>query len=76
MTAKIDAFSVGLPGAGLQVHGLQAGRAAASLLLLHGWPEWSHAWHPVMSRLAHRIELNASDLSGPGDASPRAAAHG
>jgi len=69
-TEKIDAFSVGLPGAGLQVHGLQAGGAAVPLLLLHGWPEWSHAWRPVMSRLAHRFELMAPDLRGFGDTEP------
>ncbi len=70
MNHTIDAFSVGLPGAGLQVHGLRAGRAAVPLLLLHGWPEWSHAWRPVMSRLAHRFELVAPDLRGFGDTAP------
>lgn len=60
MNEQIDAFSVGLPGAGLQVHGLQTGRAAVPLLLLHGWREWSHAWRPVKSRLAHRFELTAA----------------
>lgn len=72
MSDPIDAFSVGLPGAGLQVHGLQAGRAAKPLLLLHGWPEWSQAWRPVMSRLAHRFELMAPDLRGFGDTEPAA----
>lgn len=74
MTERIDAFSVELPGAGLQVHGLRAGRGAPPLLLLHGWPEWSHAWRPVMSRLAHRYELVAPDLRGFGDTLPLAAA--
>lgn len=32
---------------GLQMHALQAGRGTP-LVLLHGWPEWSHAWRPVM----------------------------
>jgi pimeloyl-ACP methyl ester carboxylesterase len=68
--SQIDAFSVELPGAGLQVHGLRAGRASTPLLLLHGWPEWSHAWRPVMSRLAHRFELVAPDLRGFGDTEP------
>jgi pimeloyl-ACP methyl ester carboxylesterase len=66
----IDAFEVDLPGAGLQVHGLQAGRAGPPHQLLHGWPEWSHAWRPVMSRLAHRFELVAPDLRGFGDTQP------
>lgn len=70
MTLPVDALSVELPGAGLQVSGLQAGRAGAPLLLLHGWPEWSHAWRPVMSRLAHRFELAAPDLRGFGDTQP------
>ncbi len=69
--SRIDAFSVELPGAGLQVHGLQAGQATVTpLLLLHGWPEWSHAWRPVMSRLAHRFKLIAPDLRGFGDTVP------
>ena len=36
MTGEIEAFSVTLPRAGLQVHGLQAGHAGVPLLLLHG----------------------------------------
>lgn len=70
MTAPL---SLELPGAGLQVQGLQAGRGAP-LLLLHGWPEWSHAWRPVMSRLAHRFELVAPDLRGFGNTLPAATA--
>jgi haloacetate dehalogenase len=62
--SPIDASSVGLPGAGLQVHGLRAGRVASPLLLLHGWPEGSHAWHPATSRIAHRFERIATELRG------------
>lgn len=62
-------FRIDLPAAGLQVHGLHAGRGAP-LLLLHGWPVWSHAWRPVMSRLADRHELVAPDLRGFGGTGP------
>jgi pimeloyl-ACP methyl ester carboxylesterase len=65
-----------LPAAGLQVHGLRAGQGTP-LLLLHGWPEWSHAWRPVMSRLLSsdssgqaRFELVAPDLRGFGNTQP------
>lgn len=62
-----------LPTAGLQLHGLRTGPGrpgAPRLLLLHGWPEWSHAWRPVMQRLAPRFELVAPDLRGFGDTAP------
>lgn len=36
------------------------------LLLLHGWPEWSHAWRPVMARLRERFDLIAPDFRGFG----------
>jgi pimeloyl-ACP methyl ester carboxylesterase len=65
-------FRVDLPAAGLQVHGLQAGQGTP-LLLLHGWPEWSHAWRPVMVRLASRFHLVAPDLRGFGDTTPAVA---
>jgi pimeloyl-ACP methyl ester carboxylesterase len=69
MSSTIGTLRVELPDAGLQVHGLQAGRGAP-LLLLHGWPEWSHAWRPVMSRIASPFELVAPDLRGFGDTLP------
>ncbi len=56
---------------GLRQHCLRAG-AGAPLLLLHGWPEWSHAWRPVMSRLAHRFQLTAPDFRGFGDSTKTA----
>ena len=36
------------------------------LVLLHGWPEFSATWEPVMSRLADRFTLIAPDLRGFG----------
>ncbi len=73
MVSGTGALRIDLPSAGLQVHGLHAGPARAGqprLLLLHGWPEWSHAWRPVMERLAGRFELVAPDLRGFGNTLP------
>ena len=39
----------------------------APLVLLHGWPEFSLTWEPVMQRLARRFDLVAPDLRGFGD---------
>ena len=47
-------------------HYLRVG-AGPPLLLLHGWPEWSHVWRPVMNRLADRFDLIAPDFRGFGD---------
>ena len=53
---------------GLRMHYLQAGALEAPpLLLLHGWPEWSHVWRPVMMRLAHNFHMLAPDLRGFGE---------
>lgn len=72
---------------GLRTHYLEAGDAsAAPLLLLHGWPEWSHVWRPVMQRLDQAFHLYAPDFRGfgqsdktfsaPGaDATPERLAH-
>ncbi len=38
-----------------------------TLMLLHGWPEFSLTWAPVMERLADRYTLIAPDLRGFGD---------
>jgi pimeloyl-ACP methyl ester carboxylesterase len=51
---------------GLRLHCLQAGQGKP-LMLLHGWPEWSHAWRPVMTRLADRYAMTAPDFRGFGD---------
>lgn len=71
MHDDITPLQLDLSVAGLSVHGLRVGRGAP-LLLLHGWPEWSHAWRPVMSRLAAHFELVAPDLRGFGDTQPQA----
>jgi pimeloyl-ACP methyl ester carboxylesterase len=74
---KITALRLDLPLTGLQAHGLQVrglqagqGHGRPRLMLLHGWPEWSHAWRPVMQRLASHFELVAPDLRGFGDTQP------
>ena len=52
----------------LRTHYLQAGSAADQpLVLLHGWPEWSHVWRPLISRLAPRFSLLAPDFRGFGE---------
>lgn len=50
---------------GLRLHLLRAGQGTP-LVLLHGWPEWSHAWRPVMARLAERHNCIAPDFRGFG----------
>ena len=49
-------------------HVVEAGQGQP-LLLLHGWPEFSLTWEPVMGRLADRWRLIAPDLRGFGDSS-------
>jgi epoxide hydrolase 4 len=67
----IQAFVQPLPDRDLRVHGLRsAAPGAPRLLLLHGWPEWSHAWRPLMQRLAGRCDLLAPDLRGFGQTEP------
>ena len=46
------------------------------LLLLHGWPEFSLTWKPVMTRLADRYTLIAPDLRGFGDSDKPEGAYG
>ena len=50
----------------LRTHYLCAGEGEP-LVLLHGWPEWSHAWRPVIGRLADRFALYAPDFRGFGE---------
>lgn len=67
-----DAFRLELPGAGLEVHGLRSGTPGGRpLLFLHGWPEWSQAWQPVLQRLPAGHDLVAPDLRGFGATRPR-----
>ncbi len=51
---------------GIRQHYLRGG-SGRTLVLLHGWPEWSHVWRPVMSRLADEFDLVAPDFRGFGD---------
>ena len=51
---------------GIRLHYLRSG-SGQPLVLLHGWPEWSHIWRPVMSRLANEFDLVAPDFRGFGD---------
>jgi pimeloyl-ACP methyl ester carboxylesterase len=48
-----------------RLHYLRCG-AGDPVLLLHGWPEFSLTWEPVMRRLADRFDLVAPDLRGFG----------
>lgn len=75
-TPHVQALNLDLPAAGLQVRGLRAGTPGAQpLLLLHGWPEWSAAWQPLIERLlaAPRaaFDIVAPDLRGFGATGPR-----
>ena len=47
-------------------HWLEAG-TGPPLVLLHGVPQTSHAWRPVMPALAARFRVIAPDLRGLGD---------
>ena len=52
----------------IRTHYLEAGYAGlAPLVLLHGWPEWSHVWRPLMGRLEHAFHLHAPDFRGFGE---------
>lgn len=52
---------------GIRIHYLRAGpRGGTPLILLHGWPEFSHVWHKVIARLEDRFDLIAPDLRGFG----------
>lgn len=51
----------------IHTHSLTAGpQGAPPLVLLHGWPEWSHVWRPLMQRLENDYRLYAPDLRGFG----------
>ena len=51
---------------GLRVHYVEAG-AGEPLVLLHGFPETSHAWRKVIPRLSEHFRVIAPDLRGCGD---------
>lgn len=52
----------------IKTHYIEAGPAdAPPLVLLHGWPEWSHVWRPLMARLENTYRLYAPDLRGFGE---------
>lgn len=53
---------------GVRFHYLKAGHGPP-IILLHGWPETSHAWVKVMPLLASRYTLIAPDLPGLGQSS-------
>ena len=53
-------------GDGIRIHYRRQG-SGTPLILLHGWPEFSLTWEPVMTRLADRFDLIAPDLRGFGD---------
>lgn len=52
----------------LRMRYLDAGQPGeAPLILLHGWPEWSHVWRPLMQRLHGEYRLLAPDFRGFGE---------
>jgi len=51
---------------GLRFHVAQAGSAGPPVLLLHGFPQHSHAWRYVMADLAADHRVYAPDLRGAG----------
>ena len=59
----MEQLSVHANGATFRVTRIGTG---SPLLLLHGWPEFSLTWEPVMARLADRFALFAPDLRGFG----------
>ncbi|HZO31305.1 MAG TPA: alpha/beta hydrolase [Chloroflexota bacterium] len=52
---------------GLQFHIARAGTSGPPVLLLHGFPQHSHAWRLVMADLAADHRVYAPDLRGAGD---------
>lgn len=69
---RLTALSLEVPASGLTVRGLRGGTPGGRpLLFLHGWPEWSEAWRPVMAGLPPGFDLVAPDLRGFGATAPR-----
>ncbi len=63
MSDAIRDFTI--PTQTLEIHGLRCGRGP-SLVLLHGWPEFSRVWSKLMTLLAPHFDLIAPDLRGFG----------
>jgi pimeloyl-ACP methyl ester carboxylesterase len=59
---------------GVRLHYLKAGQGEP-VVLLHGWPQTSHAWRKVMPQLAGRFTVIAPDLRGLGDSDKPAAGY-
>ncbi len=57
-----------VPGAGVELHVVSAGRDdAAALVLLHGWPDSWRCWEPILPLLAEEFHLLAIDQRGFGE---------
>jgi alpha-beta hydrolase superfamily lysophospholipase len=50
---------------GMRMHYVALGSGPV-VMLLHGWPQTSFAWHGVMPRLAERFTVVAPELRGTG----------
>ncbi len=55
-----------VPANGIAQHLLRRGGNGLPLLLLHGWPEWSHVWRRLMGELDPSYDLVAPDFRGFG----------
>lgn len=53
----------------VQLHYLTAGKASATVILLHGFAETSRMWRPIIPGLAEKFTVIAPDLPGIGDSS-------
>lgn len=53
---------------GVRLHYLDAG-TGEMIMLLHGWPQTSHAWRKLIPLLAKQFRVIAPDLRGIGDSS-------
>src|SRR4029453_9867622 len=52
---------------GLRMHYLVAGKSGSPVILLHGYAQNSHMWHPLMKELGKTHRVIAPDLRGFGD---------
>ena len=53
----------------VQLHYLTAGKAPATVILLHGFAETSRMWRPLIPKLSEKFTVIAPDLPGIGDSS-------